>query len=86
MNPEEEATRLVKDIHKLLLVDSTGDFMEKAIKTSILFADEILDQYENKFTRINKTETIARLILTNHWNKVKTQLNKKLKAYAYEEV
>tara|TARA_B100001094_G_scaffold307036_1_gene338352 strand:- start:334 stop:594 length:261 start_codon:yes stop_codon:yes gene_type:complete len=86
MNPEEEATRLVKDIHKLISADSTGDFMDKAIKLSILFADKILDQYENKFTKIYKTETIARLVLTNHWNLVKTELNKKLKAYTYEEV
>ncbi len=86
MNPEEEAIRLVKDIHKLISTDSTGDFMDKAIKLSILFADKILDQYENKFTKIYKTETVARLVLTNHWNLVKTELNKKLKAYTYEEV
>tara|TARA_R100001198_G_scaffold94233_2_gene76989 strand:+ start:6407 stop:6667 length:261 start_codon:yes stop_codon:yes gene_type:complete len=86
MNPEEEATRLIKDIYKLLSVDNTGNFMEKTIKTSILFADKILDQYENKFTKIYKTETIARLVLTNHWNLVKTELNKKLKACTYEKV
>ena len=68
MNPKEEAERLIKDILKIISVDKTGDFTETAINTSILFADEILDQYENKFTKITKTETVARLVLTNHWN------------------
>ena len=36
--------------------------------------------------RITKTETVARLVLTNQWNLVKTELNKKLKDYTYEEV
>tara|TARA_B100000902_G_C27109827_1_gene812986 strand:- start:327 stop:587 length:261 start_codon:yes stop_codon:yes gene_type:complete len=86
MNPEEEAAALIKDIYKLLSNNSKNDFMNKAIKMSILFADKILDQYENKFTRITKTETVARLVLTNQWNLVKTELNKKLKDYTYEEV
>lgn len=84
MSPKEEADRLVKDIHKL--ISDNQDSEEKAVKISILFANEILDQYENKFKKITKSEIVARLVLTTHWNQVKTQLNKKLKAYTHEEV
>jgi len=85
MSPKEESERLVKDIHKKIFNEQKVESLEKSIKISILLADEILDQYENKFARISKTETIARLVLTNHWNRVKEELNKKLNLFSYEK-
>ena len=81
MSPEEWNNRLIKDIYKIITCHRKEDLNKTAKKISILFADEILNQYENRFRKITRSETVARLVLTIHWQKVKKELIKKLKKH-----
>ncbi len=82
MTPKEEANNLIKEVME---VKGISINKKEAIHLSIFLTKKILNEYEKRFKSIAKSENVARVVLSTHWNRVNLNLNKILKAYINEE-
>ena len=73
MDQEKEANNLIQEFMSIKEVNVNK---KQAIHLSIFLTEKILNEYEKRFKKITKSENVARVVLSTHWNRVNLNLNK----------